>query len=1404
MKKIYTLLIVLACISFGFGQTTVTYDFSNGGAVSGLDEPSPGIALDSNIGFGSFKNSGTSNPGIFSSQLRLYQNATKGGSIIIYASNGVTITDITVNASGTTGPAGYTVDGGTATNLSASSTYTISGISATSEVEFYQRNSSSSNRIYVDSFEVTYTSGASCTAPFQASSFMVSTVNTTDAILDITRGGGNDILVVMKEGSAVDTDPTSGTTYTANSIFGGIGASEIGTGNFVVFNGNDGTSNPGIGGANLSVPVSGLTPNTTYHLAFYEYNTVGTCYQLDELSESFTTDPVTTVQFTGTSTSVAEDVGTYDLVIEIANEDAAATTFDVVLTSGDAADIDSYTTQSESFPGSSTTNITVTITVTDDAIQESNEVFSFEIQNVAGGNSAMVGTNNTFDLTILANDAPVIPGLLYDADFSNDGDGFPAHTTSSPPASAPASAGPFGTAPNSWSLSYNSTLSTDGTDNIFEVVSGELLADDWGGQGIFTSQIIDVSDTSTIDISATGINIDANENTFTYFYILDGGSRVETPIFSSDGDPVNYSIIGLDVSGATNLEVGFEFSENGGGQGYSVSEFMVNEGASETSVQFSTTSTTVSEDVGTYDLIIEITNEDAAATTFDVVLTSGDAADIDSYTTQSESFPGGSATNVTVTVTITDDALLEGDETLTFEIQNVAGGDNAAVGLNNTFDLTILSSDLPTPEEAIAGDLIITEVSGDDADFNSSNDNGYMEIYNRSNKVINLDNIEARYFNSNPGNSTQQVTLSGSLVPGGYIIVSQDAANYASEYSDAADATGSQFFFNGGDDGCDVFHTSNGVIDQFNDNGSGQSPWNWSDGFIYNRNSSDSGAIENNWTQSSTNSPRSKTNLYFWTGNSDSSWNNVGNWDEGSVPASMTDVVITDQTNKPLITSSVQVSHFTIESSTDVIVEKTGSLEASGNLNNNGNLTLESDSDEYSSFIAQGTVTGTGTTAYNRYVNSNDPINGNDLISAPVSGQAFDIFIANNPNIRANPTGPEVLFGGFDNDSSTDPFELWDETDTTLLVAGKGYRSGITEGEASNLVTFEGIVNSSLVEIAIDQGSASKLNLIGNPFPSYLNAQLFLSQNFALLDPSAAVIYGYNDSTDGTSAGDYTIISALLNTDLNIAPGQAFFVASNTIGGNIQFTTTSPDMRLAAGGDDFIAGRNASVISNLKLNLSNTTDNFITDIFFTENSSQGLDPGYDASLLGGAAPSFALYSHLVQDNTGVPFAVQALSKTDYIDVTIPLGVNANQSEQLTFSISESNLPSSVEVYLDDTVANTSTLLNTGDYILTPNTDLNGTGRFYLRFTENTLSTLNPDLDHLNIYSNKSAKTIVIAGQLLESTTAKLYDIQGRLVQTTLLDTTRLQTIDVSNLNAGIYIVQLENGLQNKTQKVIIY
>ena len=213
MKQNYFLKIALLFFLFtglNYGQTTVTYDFSSGGAVSGLNETSPGISIDANIGFGSFKNSGTSNPGVFSGQLRLYQNATKGGSIIIYANNGVTITEVIVRASSRTGPAGFDADGVFQSNLSGGSTYTMSSLSATSNVEFFQRDSSSSNRIYVDEIEITYTSGGTATPGISLSSVsgntnetgttatftaVLNAAPTSDVVIDVTSGDTGEVTV---------------------------------------------------------------------------------------------------------------------------------------------------------------------------------------------------------------------------------------------------------------------------------------------------------------------------------------------------------------------------------------------------------------------------------------------------------------------------------------------------------------------------------------------------------------------------------------------------------------------------------------------------------------------------------------------------------------------------------------------------------------------------------------------------------------------------------------------------------------------------------------------------------------------------------------------------------------------------------------------------------------------------------------------------------------------------------------------------------------------------------------------------------------------------------------------------------------------------------------------------------
>ena len=214
--KYKLLLITLLVFGIGWGQTTVNYSFSAQSAVSGLNEASPGIALDSNIGFGSFKNSGTANPVINSGQLRLYQNATKGGSIIVYASNGVTITEVVVYASGTTGPAAFIVDGGGATNLAAGTIYTMSGLSATTEVEFYQKDGSSSNRIYVDSFDVTYTLATPSTTTYTNAWSNSAPTASIDAIIDGDLTSGNLACKDLTINSGKTLTIAAGTTLTVS------------------------------------------------------------------------------------------------------------------------------------------------------------------------------------------------------------------------------------------------------------------------------------------------------------------------------------------------------------------------------------------------------------------------------------------------------------------------------------------------------------------------------------------------------------------------------------------------------------------------------------------------------------------------------------------------------------------------------------------------------------------------------------------------------------------------------------------------------------------------------------------------------------------------------------------------------------------------------------------------------------------------------------------------------------------------------------------------------------------------------------------------------------------------------------------------------------------------------------
>ncbi|MDG5490678.1 GEVED domain-containing protein, partial [Psychroserpens sp. SPM9] len=496
------------------------------------------------------------------------------------------------------------------------------------------------------------------------------------------------------------------------------------------------------------------------------------------------------------------------------------------------------------------------------------------------------------------------------------------------------------------------------------------------------------------------------------------------------------------------------------------------------------------------------------------------------------------------------------------------------------------------------------------------------------------------------------------------------------------------------------------------------------------------------------------------------------------------------------VTDDIQINDMTVCDGAGIVIEKAKSLTVNGALKTADNVVMESDSDEYASLIVSNLVVGTA--QYKRHVNATASVGGNDLIAPPVFGESFMDFRAVNPNILSNTANTLFLFGPFDKVTGT--YELYTDSETAPLEAGVGYRAASTD---ASTFTFTGLVKMGDVNspVVISGPQSPEWNLIGNPYTSYIKLSDFLSANNSKFDTQRSGIYGYDgNATDGWTIWNQAYSDA--NPNAKITPGQGFLIATATNPEEIVFT---PSMRSIGSDDDFILGResNNTNISHLKLEMSNVSNRYHTDFYFTDNASLGLDHNYDSGLFG-TAPGFSIYSHLVEENQGRNYGVQSIGNTNLSDVAIPLGVHVSQGQQVTIRISETTLNESTEVYLEDVLNNTFTLLNTSDYTFTTNTNVTGTGRFFLRFAETTLSTPGSETNTIDIYATTQPKTLYVKGQLLEDTQLAIHDIQGRLIKTMILsDQQTIHRIDVSSISTGVYIVSLKNGIQERTEKVVI-
>ncbi|MEN8247884.1 MAG: choice-of-anchor D domain-containing protein [Bacteroidota bacterium] len=230
----------------------------------------------SNSGSNGIEANGAFAPGTLNNQFTqnsIYSNNEKGISIVAGAQNGIIAPVITSTANGViTGTSGsnasievfadagnqgkqylgiITADAAGNWNLTIDPATINTGLSNINATQTDATGNTS---------EFSVTQALEYSAPStQASNLLFSNIDIDQMDVSWTNGDGSARIVVVKEGSVVDSNPVDNTTYTANSAFGS--GTQIGIGNYVVYN-----------GSGNSFTITGLSSNTTYHFQVFEYN----------------------------------------------------------------------------------------------------------------------------------------------------------------------------------------------------------------------------------------------------------------------------------------------------------------------------------------------------------------------------------------------------------------------------------------------------------------------------------------------------------------------------------------------------------------------------------------------------------------------------------------------------------------------------------------------------------------------------------------------------------------------------------------------------------------------------------------------------------------------------------------------------------------------------------------------------------------------------------------------------------------------------------------------------------------------------------------------------------------------------------------------------------------------------
>lgn len=436
-----------------------------------------------------------------------------------------------------------------------------------------------------------------------------------------------------------------------------------------------------------------------------------------------------------------------------------------------------------------------------------------------------------------------------------------------------------------------------------------------------------------------------------------------------------------------------------------------------------------------------------------------------------------------------------------------------------------------------------------------------------------------------------------------------------------------------------------------------------------------------------------------WTGIEDTLWTKAANWSYKRVPSGIETALIPASVPRyPLINVPVNVNRVIIDSGATISIGKQASLTIARSLENNGTLFVQDEG-----HLLPGefyTQTGKGIFRVNRMNYTVDTASFG-LWSSPVE-VATATFLPGPESAKKQFPAGGASFTDFYGISNSD-----------TLLTSKGYSTG---ADSVKLFEFSGWAHNGYYEMQVKSDSQNQVfNLLGNPYPSAINAGQLMDLNDGILDRVIYIkmppAFDTKYSADGMVAINDQGASGIglnkTNITLNMAEigvARGFFTIA------LQDDTIKFDNSLRNGN---LATLN-SIFDPLKIWLTlQAPDSFYSQTLcaFSPTADTGYDIGQDAIRFS-PNNGLSLYSLLQSDK----MAIQALPQIDSIG-QMKLGLKSKIQGEHKLFMNNAEQADYYHLFLDDLDSNKSynLKLDTAALNLSANTEFNQ--RFRLRIVK---------------------------------------------------------------------------------------